>query len=292
MHCTTLFQGKNGPCLLLADSVFKKETDLDKVDYINPENGIIENDTYLNIAIKFICDSGKRSLEEIDRNSYLIDPAKVKQLVFIVIDKSDSMRSDYSDGLNQFQASQKFFIKFVEACYRFHTISLYGSIMYNSNIEVRNELNPLNYNFRERMIIENERPEGESRLFTAIKRAADLILLENKGNKFPNAVFRIIVISGGQDVCETKEILDVSNFLLQYRFRVDAINVSNRISPELAVISELTGGIATCPRTLQEGLELFNKEEFFNADLREFGPSHPPYLTLNDLRIFHITLPN
>ena len=54
MHRISLFRGLNGPWLFLAASISKDETDKDKVDYINPENGEIEHDTYENIAIKVI----------------------------------------------------------------------------------------------------------------------------------------------------------------------------------------------------------------------------------------------
>lgn len=64
MHSDALFQEKNGPCLFLAGSVFKEETDRDKGAYINPENGVIENDSYENIVKKFTVDSCKRSLED------------------------------------------------------------------------------------------------------------------------------------------------------------------------------------------------------------------------------------
>ena len=70
MHCIGLFQGKNGPCLFLAESVFNEETDRDKEANINPENGVIENDSYENIIKKFTVDSCKRSLED---NEYSLE---------------------------------------------------------------------------------------------------------------------------------------------------------------------------------------------------------------------------
>lgn len=117
MHRVSLFNGKNGPWLFLAASVSKDETDRDKINYINPENGVVENDTYKNIAVKAIGVYYKKVVAS-------IDPEKVKQLVFIVIDISGSMR---------YQASQKFFIEF-------HTTSLYGSIVFNPSTEVKNRL--------------------------------------------------------------------------------------------------------------------------------------------------------
>ena len=213
-----------------------------------------------------------------------IDPEKVTQLVFIVIDKSGSMRSPFGGGFSRFQASQKFFIKFTKACYRYHTTSLYGSIMFNDGTEVRNKLNPLVNNFEERMIIEGERAQGGTRMFTAMRKGAELMIEANQGNKYPNAIFRLIVISDGYDGCQKSEMANVSNFLLQNKVRVDAIIVSNQIAKELVAISRFSGGIAIFPRSLEEGLELFNKEEFFNVNLRKFGPIRSTEVTENEIR--------
>lgn len=295
MHRYSLFQGQNGPWLFLAASVSKEETERDKIDYINPEKGYVEHDTYENIAVKSIgIDYKNKSIsnqfDEKVINS--IDPVKVTQLVFIVIDKSGSMCCGFGAGngswnapieKNRFTASQKFFVKFTEACYRFHTTSLYGSIMFNHSTEVRNQLNPLVSNFRERMIIPGERPSGGTNMFSAMKMGADLLLRANSDNKYPNAVLRLIVISDGEDGDSKNMQETVSNFILQNHIRVDAIIVSDEVARELVAISRFTGGIAICPQTIEEGLELFNKEEFFNVHLRQFGQMRAPNVTSQEL---------
>lgn len=179
-HRVCLFQGKNGPWLYLAASVSKEETEKDKIDYINPEVGHIEHDTYENIAIKSVgVDSSSKSFEHEALKS--VDPLKVKQIVFIVIDKSGSMSSQFSDSLNRFQASQKFFVKFTNTCYKFHTTSLYGSIMFDHRCEIRNELNPLVNDFQKKMILPNEGIYGGTRMATAMQTAANKILEACKG---------------------------------------------------------------------------------------------------------------
>lgn len=512
-HRVCLFHGKNGPWLYLAASVSKEETEKDKIDYINPEVGHIEHDTYENIAIKTIgVDSESKSFEHEALKS--VDSDKVKQIVFIVIDKSGSMSSGFSDGLNRFQASQKFFVKFTNTCYRFHTTSLYGSIMFDHRCEIRNELNPLVNDFQKKMILPNEGLYGGTRMATAMQTAANKIMeacqgpanrilevcrasldkiieareeaaknnmeackaaankimelfqeVTNKSidpppqmmescqravneitqacqaaanknmgncqgpskkivdacqavinqllklcqettskdvdflrslanelmrignsssytknatynsyveklkrvlqgpakieplqavyneimqscqaspereketdrgplnmtyeycqislnknmatlqaaayqmmkmcqetayqiveacpganvnkedfliNKYPKAVRRIMVISDGEDACPNVETAAVSNFLLQFEIRVDAIIVSSEIAKGLVAISRYTGGIAIFPRNLKTGINLFNQEGFFNVDIRQFGEFHKGTLT-------------
>lgn len=285
MHRVSLFQGTNGPWLFLTASVSKEEKDRDKIEYINPEVGIIETGKYEDVAAKTIGVDYTKKKEEFDKKLLdLVDKQEVTQLVYICVDKSGSMRSPYDQGINRFEASQKFFIKFTQACYKFHTPSFYGSIMFNERSDERNSLNPLSENFSSRMVVPGERPTGGTAMFAAIKRAADIMLEKNRGNKYPNAVLRVVVISDGVDIyAGPNDIANVANHLLRNKVRVDAIIVSNEIAKELVALSHYTGGVAMFPRGLNDGLDLFNQEQFFNVDLRFYNDFHAPNITANDI---------
>lgn len=286
-HCVSLFRGKNGPWLFLAASISKEEADKDKFDYINPEVGEIQTGAYQDVAVDTIGIPYSAQTKDAfnDEIKKSIDPAKVKQLVIICVDKSSSMTINYDQGLNRFQASQKFFIKFTQACYRYHTTSLYGSIMFNNQIEIRNQLNPLPKNFEQQMIIQNEKPSGGTALFKAMKTAGDLLAKENEGNKYPNAVLRIIVISDGKDIyANAPSMAQISNELLEKKIRIDAIIVSQEIAKELVLTSRESGGVAMLAQHFNDGIDLFNKEEFFNVDLRNFGAMRQPNFTEANFR--------
>lgn len=94
----------------MAASISKDESDKDKVDYINPENGEIEHDTYENIAIKVIGVDYKTQGNLFDKKVIeTIDPKKVTQLVEICIDKSGSMilpLTDVQEALNKYYRGQ------------------------------------------------------------------------------------------------------------------------------------------------------------------------------------------
>ena len=88
MHRVSLFKGTNGPWLFIAASVSKEETEKNKIDYINPEKGKIEHDTYENISVISTGVDYKKDATKFDKVIVdSIDPDKVTQLIFIVIDQ-------------------------------------------------------------------------------------------------------------------------------------------------------------------------------------------------------------
>lgn len=112
--CISLFQGTNGPWLYLTNSISKEEKDKDIIDYINPEVGEIQSGKYEEIAVKTVGYNYKTKdeAEKFDKKVLdTIDPEKVKQIVFICVDRSGSMSDPYNGDLNRFTASQKFFNK-------------------------------------------------------------------------------------------------------------------------------------------------------------------------------------
>lgn len=286
MHRVSLFQGSNGPWLFLAASISKEETNRDKIEYINPEVGEIQTGKYEEVAaLTTGASSFDQKSDYIEKAEKLVDSEKVTQLIYICVDKSSSMNCGYDQGLSRFQASQKFFEKFVKACYKYHTTSFYGSIMFNSSVVERNKLEPLSENFLSQMINLNERASGGTAMFRAIRQAGELLVRKNGGNKYPHAVLRIVVISDGEDIYSgPQEIADIANYLLQNKIKVDAFIVSNDVAKELVAITRYTGGVAIFPHGLNEGLDLFNKEEFFNVDLRKFGDPYSKKVTSNDIQ--------
>ena len=51
--------------------------------------------------------------------------------------------------------------------------------MFTKSVEVRNKLNPLASDFKQKMIKEGKRPWGGTLMFTAMKRAAEMLLTAN-----------------------------------------------------------------------------------------------------------------
>ena len=190
------------------------------------------------------------------------------------------MNDNFVMNLNKLDASLKLFAKFASLCYQMHMLSLYGSILYNDSYEVMNELNPLYFDLIDR-IKEGVKPIGKSKIFPAIEIAGKKIMDANKKNKYNNATLRIIVISDGKD--NTKEITEASNYLLQNKIRVDSIFLSNKIVSQLVAISRFSGGNSMFIKNFDEGLELFNKEEFINVKIRYFGPFRSSKVTENEI---------
>lgn len=291
MHRAALFTGKKGPYLFLAPSVSKDKEKRDTIDYINPLDGKITSGKYEIIAKEMTNPHKKANSNTVSRsaefevqNEDQIDPKTVKQFVFVCVDKSGSMSCSYFEGISQFTAAQEFFVAFANHCYTFHTNSLYGSIMFESSIEVRNPLNALVSDFIDKMIKKGERPTGCTAMFEAMERAARIMVEANKDHKYENAIYRILVISDGYDNgYNNDQIANLANYLIDNKVRVDAVIVTNSIEGRLVAIAKATGGVVVVPHSMQEGLELFNKEEFFNVDIREFGPFENKRFTSSEI---------
>lgn len=288
IHRTAIFMGKNGPCLFVAASASKDKSKKDTIDYIDPVKGQVESGKYEIIAKEMTRDTRQSSNpESAVENEDQIDPKAVKQFVFVCVDKSGSMCINYYESINRFTAAQEFFVAFANHCYTFHTSSLYGSIMFEDDIEVRNPLNALVTDFINRMIIKGEEPDGCTAMFHAIAKAANIMIEANKNKDYPNAIYRIVVISDGLDnYSDYNEIADIANLLIQNKIRVDAILIARDIDARLVAITQATGGITVWPRTMQEGLELFDKEEFFNVDIRQFGEFATTHYDANKIQTF------
>lgn len=213
----------------------------------------------------------------------MIDDSNVTQLVCCIIDKSSSMNANFDCNLTRFQSAQKFFIKFVQSCYKYHITSLHSSIMFNDVVELRNELNPIAHNFESRFIKPGEVPTGGARIFSAIRRAANLLLDAKKKNRFANAVLRIIVFSSGEDQSDVNEIAQVSNYILLNNIKIDSIFLTQKFANGLVAISRYTGCGSFYIQTQNEGLDFFNKEEFYNPEIRLFKNAHSPDISVNDI---------
>lgn len=249
------------------------------IEYINPEIGIVETKDFDELEVplykpqKYIFD------EELVG---LFNPEEVTQLVFFCISKSKSMENLFSDGMNRFQVAQNLVRSFANNCYRSHLTSLYGSFMYNTQIELRNKLNPLANNFIQRMIIPNEKLSGESATFNAINLAAKN-LMQKDNRKYKNAVLRIVVLCDCEDkITNNKDKATITNFILQNNIKVDLFLFSQSDAKDLVALSHFTGGVSVLLKNNNDAFDFFQKEEFLNVELRKFGEVNKSNLTDND----------
>ena len=264
----SLLKGRNCPFLFLSETE-------GMIVYINPEVGQIEIEPKENLA----CKISLLNFNSFDRNiTDIVDPKKVTQITFFCICKSQTMNELFDNGVTRFVASQKLAHLFRDRCYANHILLLAGSIMFNSEIHVKNELTPLISNFS----VDTETPSGDRAIFQAVKVAAEKILAVS--NKYKNAVLRIIVLCDGEDAfANSTQMASVSNFLLQNNIKVDSFFFDpHKIPKNVAGLSHFTGGVSVLLNSYKDASDMFTDEAFTNVRLRKFGRMSHPILVAKD----------
>ncbi|OHT12150.1 hypothetical protein TRFO_18140 [Tritrichomonas foetus] len=265
MHRASLFAGSNGAWLFLVSSASKKREDRDKMDFINPERGVIETDEPEKLAKIVINNQNTRKITD------TMDKKDVTQIVFIVVDESFSMSCPFDYGATRFDAARQFFVTFASRCYTFHTSTLYGLISFTHSVYVRNELNPLTLDFEK--AIDSIRPNGATSMFSAMKVAAERMINLTKNREYPNATLRIILLTDGDDNRSSQsDINALPSLIYQYKIRVDSVIIGRELEHRLVALTRMSGGVILAPNTIKEGISYFDQEVFFNLDLRKFGP--------------------
>lgn len=270
---SALFQGINGPWLFINGTYGKQKDVQDNLDIINPEKGKIDSVSPEEIAktISLVAHSST----PID----IVDPKKVNQLVFILLDKSTSMFNEYK-GTTLFGAAKQYLISFLDAAYTSLNFSFFGLIPFDHKYDIVCDLTILTPTFREEL--EKIKVGGSTHIFKTMKAAAEQLVERQK--KYPNAVKRLIVLTDGKDnhadYCSSYNgqryfnlnLGEVANYLIENEIRVDCMYVSDEIDSRLYKMAKITGGCAFYPSSIEEGLDIFSEEPFYNVLIRDFKP--------------------
>ena len=93
--------------------------------------------------------------------------------------------------------------------------------------------------------------------------------MENGNSKYPNARYRIIVITDGADDKSNTLPEKLTNELIQNEIVVDTVLIS-LIDESIGccTISKLTGGLSFRPKNLEDGIGIFEQEAFLNIKIR------------------------
>jgi ubiquitin-protein ligase len=119
-------------------------------------------------------------------------------------------------------------------------------------------------------------------MWEALKLSADRLIA--KAQEVPGRPLRIVVLTDGA-ANGYGTIHGTLPTLLAHRIRVDAIIISKVSMPRNQQLTEfgnlitavrMTGGYVFVPKTMEEGLRIFEDEAFFNASIREYAEPQPP----------------
>ena len=200
---------------------------------------------------------GQVGKEEITRNP--------DEAIVVVFDVSGSMGSSFFDepDFNRLDATKEFFETFTDRNAGFdynHVISL---LLFSTEMTRA-------CGFTENIVsfaahIQNARAGGGTKLWDALYLATEY--LKEFKNTYPNAHLRILCLSDGEDTSSNNKYTDIAKMLVEANVTLDSI-VVGALSPQLKAVSFATGGYVFLPRTIQEGIRLFESETFLSVRAR------------------------
>lgn len=284
---SNIIKGVGGRTMLfLHDTMQKDQKYANNIDVINPLTGMTEPTDVEELA-KSVGD------ESVDKSANLIDPSRVTQIVQVCFDESGSMianldgyRCSQRDDIERITIANQYLTAFANRTYGYRISCVQGLISFNDVITERAPLSPLVPDFEDGIL--HVKPSGTTHLWDALEKAANDLAKFNvdpaKPNekKYPKAQLRIVVISDGDDVGSTATPHEVCAKLIQMCVIVDAVIITNDSSVncnQLCALCHITGGLAFRPKTISEGLEIFEQEAFLSCENRKKVPKFRKTLT-------------
>ena len=187
------------------------------------------------------------------------------EAIVVVFDVSGSMNAKFFDDpdFTRIDATKEFFETFTDRNAGFdfsHVISL---LLFSSNLTRA-------CGFTENIVtfaahIQNAAAGGGTKLWDALYQAVEY--LKEFKNTYPNAHLRILCLSDGEDTSSGVNYTQVAKSLVQNNVTLDSI-VVGALSQQLKAISFASGGYVFLPRTIPDGIKLFESESFLSVRAR------------------------
>jgi ubiquitin-protein ligase/Mg-chelatase subunit ChlD len=277
---TAIMANRPHPCLFLREVPGRRDT----IEFLDPAagGGRPKEDSIERLAAVL-------EDQTIDAAILQIEPDRAEQAIVICFDASASMNSKL-DGyqargdktITRLAFAKQYLHALLARTWDYRVGSCFGLITFENRVETLCGLTYDTQEFENRL---NEvTPTGQTHLWDALAQAANALEAYNwyevahgagydhqRPPIHPNAILRIIVISDGEDAGSRERPEDVLNQrLLNLRIIVDAVVVSHCDDNEpLGALCEMTGGVVIkAPKTLQEGLDIFEQEAFLNMNQR------------------------
>ena len=258
-----LFQGPNGISLFISKTSGKATELSGKYDVIFPENGELEHidlDKKAKETAEKIAKQQNIKLDDV----IIQDKKEVEQLVFVSIDESGSMDSRFEGNIVRFRACQELLGSFAAQAKRCHISTKYGLNTFETQVHHRLDLADLVSSFE--TALDTIRPNGWTAMFRGILEAANrLIAVESQ---YPKAIKRVIVMTDGDDNHDTPDLNQMFQRLIAHHIIVDAIIISQSVEWKLVSLAKMTGGIAVQASTLSIGLRIFERQAFYDPNIR------------------------
>jgi ubiquitin-protein ligase len=187
------------------------------------------------------------------------------EAIVVVFDVSGSMGTRFFDDqdFTRLDATKEFFETFTDRNAGFdlnHVISL---LLFSSNLNRA-------CGFTENIVtfaahIQNAAHGGGTKLWDALNQAIEY--LKEFKNSYPNVHLRILCLSDGEDTSSINNYTDVAKSLVHSNITLDSI-VVGALSQQLKAVSFASGGYVFLPKTIPEGIKLFESETFLSVRAR------------------------
>ena len=274
----TIVRGKDHEYLYLMPSQSKDSKSQNMVQIVDPMTGMTEaKDVETFSKEQGNIKSGAVATQD------LIDPERVKQIIMVNFDESKSMIGDLagyvipkkSDKDHRVTIAYQYLTTFANRTYGYRIPCIQGLVSFNNNITIRCPLSPLVPDFEDKGL-KNINPDSITKLWDSLKTSCEEIVKfrrDSKGKEiYNNATSRILVISDGEDKnFSTSKVQDVVKELIKNKIIVDSVIISTEFEEckMLCAVSHATGGLSFCPKTVSEGLNLFEQSAFLNYEERK-----------------------
>lgn len=187
------------------------------------------------------------------------------EAIVVVFDVSGSMGTRFFDDqdFTRLDATKEFFETFTDRTAGFdfsHVISL---LLFSTSMTRA-------CGFTENVVtfsshIQNAGSGGGTKLWDALSLAIDY--LKEFKNTYSNAHLRILCLSDGEDTSSTNNYVTISKSLVSYNITMDSI-VVGALSQQLKAASFASGGYVFMPKTIPEGVNMFQAETFLSFRAR------------------------
>lgn len=248
----------------------------------------IRNKNYSKISgTKYIYDPMKGSIEQVNIHTFdksnestditnIIHPNKVKQIVLINIDESQTMSKFFEEDDNDFFLIYNQYLTILTDKFFANDIACFhGLVSFNNEIKMKCPFTLFSDEF-EKQSLENFEPKSKPKLWDSLSFSCKEIYKFRKdieGNEiYPNAISRIIILSSGNDFKSKVIFENLVKELIKNKIIIDSIIINPSQDKKfnmLSAISHITGGLSFYAKNYEEIIPILENGSFINYAERE-----------------------
>ncbi|CAN0410801.1 unnamed protein product, partial [Lampetra fluviatilis] len=192
------------------------------------------------------------------------------EAIMVLFDNSSSMASEshWDKTMTRIDAIKQLFHAFANRsmAYDFHHIV--GLTTFGNGVEVVGKFVDVLENFKD--CVDSLKPLKNTRLYDALGKAVELLM--DIHTEFPKCKLRILCLTDGQDVGSVTPVTSVLKKLIEENITVDSVIVGRDADRILHAISNATGGCCFQPKSIEEGLKMFEAETILSLEHRKKKP--------------------